>query len=251
MEPKAQSVSAGFLQDCLVETDPAEERGARKLKRRAVFFSVVLQLAFTAALVVYPLLSKGEPLTAVIPPTVPYIFHAHRAEPRTPAHPQPIRRVTEFFQPTSIPPWIDTRPHPIANDPGDRGDDIPGVPQGPSGGPGVFGALYPGLSRPDPPLEPKKLRVRIGTIEPAMLLRRVEPMYPPIPRQIGRAGRVELHAIIATDGSVQSLEVVSGDPLFYQSALAAVQQWRYRPTILNGQAVEVDTHIVVVYTLAH
>jgi len=61
---------------------------------------------------------------------------------------------------------------------------------------------------------------------------------------------VELHAIIAMDGSVESLEVVSGDPFFLQSALAAVRQWRYRPTTLNGRPVEVDTHITVIYTLA-
>jgi protein TonB len=60
---------------------------------------------------------------------------------------------------------------------------------------------------------------------------------------------VELHAIIATDGTIQSLEVLSGDPLFYRSALAAVREWRYRPTILDGQAVEIDTHITVIYKL--
>jgi protein TonB len=91
--------------------------------------------------------------------------------------------------------------------------------------------------------------VHIGTIEPALLTRRVDPLYPALPKQLGREGRVELHAIIATDGSVQSLEVISGDPLFYQSALAAVREWRYRATILNGQPVEVDTHITVIYSL--
>lgn len=82
-----------------------------------------------------------------------------------------------------------------------------------------------------------------------MLIHRVEPLYPPLPRQIRREGRVELHAIIATDGSIQSLQVVDGDPLFVQSALDAVRQWRYRPTVLNGQPVEIDTHITVIYTL--
>lgn len=258
MEPKAQGVSeesAGFLKGCLVEADPVQERGARRLKRRAVFFSVLFQLVCIAALVVYPLLSKGETLTAVIPPTVPYVFlKPHQAEPRTPSHPQPVRHLTEVFQPNSIPRRIDTTPQPKQDVDEPSGPDIPGAPQGTAGGGGVFGGpdtgTSPGPSRPEPPVEQRKRRI-IGTIEPAMLIRRVEPAYPAIPKQLGRTGRVELHAIIATDGSIQSLEVVSGDPLFYQSALAAVQQWRYRPTILNGQAVEVDTHIVVVYTLAH
>jgi len=82
-----------------------------------------------------------------------------------------------------------------------------------------------------------------------MLYHRVEPVYPPLAIPLRREGRVELHAVISTDGSVQALEVISGDALFIQSALAAVREWRYHPTILNGQAVEVDTQITVIYTL--
>ena len=84
-----------------------------------------------------------------------------------------------------------------------------------------------------------------------MLLQRVEPVYPPLAIQIHREGRVDLHAIIATDGTIQSLQVVNGDPLFLQSALKAVRQWRYRPTVLNGQPVEIDTQITVIYSLQH
>ena len=84
-----------------------------------------------------------------------------------------------------------------------------------------------------------------------MLIRRVEPVYPSLAILTHREGRVELHAIISTDGSIQSLEVISGDPFLIQSALAAVREWRYRPTILNGQPVEVDTHVTVIYTLSH
>ena len=88
-------------------------------------------------------------------------------------------------------------------------------------------------------------------LDPAMLIYRVDPLYPVLPKQMHKEGRVELHARIATDGSIQSLEVVGGDPMFFQSALEAVRQWRYRPTILNGQPVEIDTHITVIYTMAH
>jgi periplasmic protein TonB len=62
---------------------------------------------------------------------------------------------------------------------------------------------------------------------------------------------VELRAVIATDGTIQSLEVISGDPLLIRSALDAVRDWRYHPTILNGQPIEVETHITVIYTLSH
>jgi protein TonB len=84
-----------------------------------------------------------------------------------------------------------------------------------------------------------------------MLIRRVEPSYPALAKQIHKEGQVELRAIIATDGTIQSLQVVSGDPLFLRSAEDAVTQWRYRPTVLNGQPVEIETYITVIYTLQH
>ena len=84
-----------------------------------------------------------------------------------------------------------------------------------------------------------------------MLIHRVEPVYPALARQTRREAQVELRAIIATDGTIQSLQVVSGDQLFLRSAVDAVGQWRYRPTVLNGQAVEIETYITVIYTLQH
>lgn len=84
-----------------------------------------------------------------------------------------------------------------------------------------------------------------------MLIRRVEPKYPLLAIQTHREGRVELRATIATDGTIQSLEIVGGDAIFYLSAREAVSQWLYRPTVLNGQKVEVDTYITVVYTMQH
>ncbi len=104
--------------------------------------------------------------------------------------------------------------------------------------------------QPSPPSDRlEKKRVVVGHIDPALLTRRVEPVYPVLAHQLRRSGRVELHAVITTDGSVQSLEVVSGDPLFVNSALEAVRQWHYKPTYLNGQPVEIDTYITVIYTL--
>ena len=84
-----------------------------------------------------------------------------------------------------------------------------------------------------------------------MLIRRIEPIYPPLAKQIHREGRVEMRARISTDGVIESLEIISGDPIFYQSAKDAVGQWLYRPTILNGQKVEVDTYITVIYSMPH
>jgi len=80
-------------------------------------------------------------------------------------------------------------------------------------------------------------------------LNRVQPVYPPLARQTRISGTVRLHAIISKDGSIQQLEVISGHPLLQQNALDAVRQWRYQPTLLNGEPVEVDTTIDVISLL--
>jgi protein TonB len=73
----------------------------------------------------------------------------------------------------------------------------------------------------------------------------VEPVYPNFAKQTHREGTVELRAIISTDGAVKDLQVLSGDPVLAQAARDAVAQWRFRPTLLNGVAVEVITFITV------
>jgi TonB family protein len=89
-----------------------------------------------------------------------------------------------------------------------------------------------------------------GDVQAAKLIKpAVQPTYPPIAAQSGVSGTVRLHAIIAKNGTIRKLAVVSGPPLLLQSATDAVKQWRYRPTLLNGQPVEVDTTIDVKYKL--
>lgn len=92
------------------------------------------------------------------------------------------------------------------------------------------------------PAGPKRI---ISVLEEAQLIKKVEPVYPRIAVVSGIQGEVKLHAIIARDGSIQSLNVTSGHPLLARAALEAVSQWRYRPYILNGEAVEVETLITV------
>ena len=88
-----------------------------------------------------------------------------------------------------------------------------------------------------------------GNVTAASLINKVNPEYPPLARQTRIQGTVHLHVIIGQDGSVQQLEVLSGHPLLVQAALDAVRQWKYRPTQLNGQPVEVDTTIDVIFSL--
>jgi TonB family protein len=76
-----------------------------------------------------------------------------------------------------------------------------------------------------------------------------QPVYPEPARQANIAGDVELHAIIGKDGTIIHLEAVSGHPLLVQAALDAVKQWRYMPTLVNGDPVEVDTTITIPFAL--
>jgi protein TonB len=127
-----------------------------------------------------------------------------------------------------------------------------GVPGGVPGGQmgGVIGGVIGGMGGAPPPPRPTQSRIRQGgNVQAAKLVNKVQPSYPPLARQTRISGTVRLHAIIGKDGSVTQLEVMSGHPLLVQAALDAVRQWRYQPTTLNGDAVEVDTTIDVIFSL--
>jgi protein TonB len=98
---------------------------------------------------------------------------------------------------------------------------------------------------------PKEIsRVRVGGIvQAAKLINRVLPVYPALARQARVQGTVSVIAVIGTDGTVRELRVVSGHPLLVQAALQAVRQWVYKPTMLNGYPVEVESPIDVHFTL--
>jgi periplasmic protein TonB len=242
----------GSLHCCLVEGDSEQRDRERKIRRRALIISISAQSVALGALALIPLLGKPARIAlANVVPLPPYYAHSeprHSADPAQPRHPH-THNVCRFCAPTSIPPTIPTSsPEPSDDNDGGApaldGPAIPGSISMPDGRDGV---------RPAPPRQSHAETphvVHTTHIDPALLTHRVEPIYPTLMRQIGRSGRVELRAIIATDGSIQSLQVVGGDPGFYQSAMDAVRHWRYRPTVLNGEAVEVDTYITVFYNIA-
>ena len=249
LDPKSvPRQNLGSWQSCLVEGDPEQRARERRVRRKALITSVLLQAGVLAALILVPLFAKPEHfVTAIATPIPPYGHvdgQTHTAErPRT-----EVRHicVTCF---NSHPASLDKDNREEASSPEEPSQDIgAGVPAVPC--PSCIDIPTAG---PQTPIisEPRRQRPQVvhTRIDPAMLIHRVEPVYPTLARQLGRAGRVELRAIIATDGTIQSLQVVSGDPLFYQSALDAVRQWRYTPTVLNGEAVEVDTFITVIYNI--
>ncbi len=100
-----------------------------------------------------------------------------------------------------------------------------------------------------PPEPPKRLR--ISNLSEALLINKVNPVYPRTAVLTHTFGPVKLHAIIAKDGTIQSLTVTSGNPILAQAALDAVRQWRYKPYILNDEAVEVETFITVNFRQAN
>jgi protein TonB len=127
---------------------------------------------------------------------------------------------------------------------------VPGGVAGGSAG-GVLGGIIGGVgSNMPPPPKATPARIRVGgNVQAAKMVRQIMPVYPPIAKTAHIAGTVVLHAVIAKDGSVEDLQYVSGPPLLMKSAMDAVRQWRYQPTQLNGDPVEVDTTISVVFTL--
>ena len=237
---------AGNFGQCLVEGSAEDKKRGRKIRRRAIAVSIALQSLGLTALVIAPMLAKpAELVSPVYTPIPPYRASTPPRAETTAGQTTTTRRCVVSFN---------TNPAPITErlmrdgpmGPIDGGIDLPGTPPGPDSGLNIFD----NRRQPDAPHDPakEKKRLVVGHIDPALLTQRVEPVFPTIPKQLHRSGRVELHAIIATDGKIQSLQVVSGDPMFIESALDAVRQWRYKPTLLNGQPIEVDTFITVIYT---
>lgn len=111
--------------------------------------------------------------------------------------------------------------------------------------PGPSGPNLIGNVEPPRPMPPKRERIRLSMLSEAQLINKVEPVYPHIAQLAGIAGSVKLHAIIGKDGTVQSLSLISGQPILAAAALEAVAQWRYRPYLLNGEPAEVETFITV------
>ena len=98
---------------------------------------------------------------------------------------------------------------------------------------------------PPPPLPPPQRIRQGGNVQQAMQIVKVQPVYPPLAKQARIQGVVILEAIIGKDGAVTEVKVISGHPLLQQAAIDAVSQWKYKPTLLNGEPVEVVTTVTV------
>ena len=119
---------------------------------------------------------------------------------------------------------------------------------GVEGGDALGGGIMNTAPPPPPKAAPSRIKVG-GQVQAANLLHQVLPTYPAIAKTAHVSGTVTLHAIISKDGSIEKLEYVSGPALLMSSAMTAVKDWKYKPTMLNGQPVEVDTTVQVVFSL--
>ena len=125
-----------------------------------------------------------------------------------------------------------------------------------STGDGTGGGVWKGLGMgrpavaPLPPPSPAIHTFRTSTILEVSLIRRVQPLYPPLARSVRVQGAVVLAALIGKEGTIENLRLISGHPMLVPAAIAAVSQWRYRPYILNGEAIEVETQITVNFILS-
>jgi periplasmic protein TonB len=147
--------------------------------------------------------------------------------------PRAIPKEVAVFKEAELPPDV-------INNAGVTGGVFGGIP-----GQGMVAAMAPPPPKPTAPTRVKQG----GNVTAASIINQTRPLYPPLARQARIQGNVVLHAIIDKDGKVAQLEVISGHPLLVQSALDAVKQWRYKPTTLNGDPVEVDTTITVTFTM--
>lgn len=153
--------------------------------------------------------------------------------------PSKIPKEVKMIKEEEAPPPIQT---------GVVGGVVGGVPGGQAGG--VIGSLLAGAANNPPPVvaAPKRLRVSSGISE-GMLLRKIEPLYPIIAQRAHIQGTVQLKAIISREGTIENLQLVNGHPMLVPAAMDAVKQWRYRPYVLNGEPLEVETTVVVNFHL--
>ena len=244
-----------MFEDSLIESG-----NKLKTKRFATSsFAFLIQIGLVVILVLIPLifteaLPKQQLMTFLVAPPPP--------PPPPPPAAAPVHVVKQIQTdivngqlrtPTKIPQKVqmikeDEAPPPSMGAVGVVGGVPGGVPGGQMGG--VIGGIISSTPVAVPKVAtPQRVRVSQG-VSAGLLVRRVQPNYPPLARQARIQGTVVLHAVISKDGSIEGLTLVSGHPMLAPAAIEAVKQWKYKPYLLNGEPVEVDTEVFVNFTLS-
>ncbi len=237
-------------------------QGQKGRQTWATVLSFAIQCVMLGILLLIPLyftqtLPKSQLLTFLIAPPPP---------PPPPPAAQQIAKVVAQVQtdlmaggqlrtPTKIPSKVQMIREEEAPPVPTGGGVVGGVPGGIPGGQlgGVIGGIVNSSTAYVPklqPVVPQRVRISQG-VTTGLLIHRVEPTYPTIARAARIQGTVELKAVIDKTGGIQDLQLVSGHPMLVPAAIGAVKQWRYRPYLLNGQPVEVETTITVIFSLTN
>ncbi|HLV88563.1 MAG TPA: energy transducer TonB [Candidatus Sulfotelmatobacter sp.] len=244
-----------MFEDSLIESG-----GKLKTKRgRFTTVAFILEIMILIVMVLIPLV-----FTEALPRTQLMTFLV--APPPPPPPPPPAAAPVhvqkqiqtdivngELRTPTKIPQKVkmiqeDEAPPPVAATSGVVGGVPGGVPGGSMGG--VIGSVLSSTPVAVPKIAtPQRVRVSSG-VQSGLLVRKVNPTYPPLARQARIQGVVILQAQISKDGNIENLQLVSGHPMLAPAAIEAVRQWKYKPYLLNGEPVEVETQVQVNFTLA-
>jgi protein TonB len=229
-----------------------------KLKTKRLWTSILSfigQFALIGVLILIPLiytdaLPKTQLMTFLVAPPPP------PPPPPPPAAPvKVVKMVSEVVNgqlraPTKIPQKIQMIKE--EENPPDLGGVSGGVPGGIPGGAagGVMGSILSSTQVAVPKVAtPQRVRVSTG-VATGLLIRKVTPNYPQLAKQARIQGSVVLQAEISKDGTIQNLQLISGHPMLAPAAIEAVKQWRYKPYLLNGEPVAVETQVVVNFSLS-
>lgn len=244
----------------MFEDSLLESGGRLKTKRgRTTTFAIILEIGLIGLMVLMPLifteaLPKQQLMTFLVAPPPP--------PPPPPPAAAPLKVVKQIQTdivngalrtPTKIPQKIqmikeEEAPPPSMASAGVVGGVPGGIPGGQMGG--VIGGIISSTPVAVPKVAtPQRVRVSQG-VSAGLLVRKVNPNYPPLARQARIQGQVILRAVISKDGSIENLTLVSGHPMLAPAAIDAVKQWKYKPYLLNGEPVEVDTEVQVNFTLS-
>ncbi len=238
--------------------DSLIESGNRfKTKRLSTtIMSFTLQVLLIGILILIPLiytdaLPKTQLMTFLVAPPPP---------PPPPPPPAAVVKVVKMQSevingqlrtPTKIPEKIQMIKEEEA--PPDLGaGGVPGgVPGGIPGGSagGVIGGIISSTANLPKVATPQRVRVSSG-VSTGLLIKKVQPNYPALAKQARIQGHVLLQAEISKDGTIQNLQLISGHPMLAPAAIEAVRQWRYKPYLLNGEPVAVETQVDVIFSLS-
>jgi protein TonB len=241
-----------MFEDSLIES-------GNKLKTKRLSTTILSffgQFALIGVLILIPLiytdaLPKTQLMTFLVAPPPP-------PPPPPPPAAAPVKVVKiqsevingQLRTPTKIPDKVQMIKE--EENPPDMGAGVPGgVPGGIPGGAagGVIGGIVNQTAAIPKVATPQRVRVSTG-VATGLLIKKVTPNYPPLAKQARIQGQVILQAEISKDGTIQNLQLISGHPMLAPAAIEAVKQWRYKPYLLNGEPVAVETQVQVNFSLS-